>query len=87
MVYNVRDLTRKEVIYMNKKPVTAIIVGAGHRAMVYSELAKTNPELLRIVGVADPNPVRRKKTMEYFGFGEDMCLDRKSTRLNSSHMA
>lgn len=61
MVYNVRDLTRKEVIYMNKKPVTAIIVGAGHRAMVYSELAKTNPELLRIVGVADPNPVRRKK--------------------------
>ena len=74
MVYNVRDLTRKEVIYMNKKPVTAIIVGAGHRAMVYSELAKTNPELLRIVGVADPNPVRRKKTMEYFGFGEDMCF-------------
>jgi len=31
---------------MNKKPVTAIIVGAGHRAMVYSKLALTNPELL-----------------------------------------
>ncbi len=25
---------------MEKKPVTAIIVGAGHRAFVYSELAK-----------------------------------------------
>ena len=62
-------------ITMQSKPVTAIIVGAGHRAFVYSELAKTNPELLKIVGVADPNPVRRKKAMEYFGFSEDMCFD------------
>lgn len=57
------------------EPITAIIVGAGHRAFVYSELAKTNPEMLKIVGVADPNPVRRKKAMEYFGFGEDMCFE------------
>ncbi len=60
---------------MEKKPVTAIIVGAGHRSFVYSELAITNPELLKIVGVADPNPVRRKKAMEHFGFGEDMCFE------------
>ncbi|MBQ7741186.1 MAG: Gfo/Idh/MocA family oxidoreductase [Eubacterium sp.] len=60
---------------MSNKPVTAIIVGAGHRAFVYSELAKTNPEMLKIVGVADPNKTRQKKAMEYFGFGEDMCFD------------
>ena len=60
---------------MSQKPVTAIIVGAGHRSFVYSELAITNPELLKIVGVADPNPVRRKKAMEHFGFGEDMCFE------------
>ena len=30
---------------MDNKPVTAIIVGAGHRAFVYSELAKTNPAM------------------------------------------
>lgn len=60
---------------MEQKPVSAIIVGAGHRAFVYSELAITNPELLKIVGVADPNPVRRKKAMEHFGFGEDMCFE------------
>ena len=60
---------------MDKKPVTAIIVGAGHRALVYSELAITNPELLKIVGVADPNPVRRKMCMEKFGFSEDMCFE------------
>ena len=60
---------------MNDRPITAIIVGAGHRAFVYSELAKTNPEMLKIVGVADPNPIRRKKAMDYFGFGEDMCFE------------
>lgn len=59
---------------MENRPITAIIVGAGHRAFVYSELAKTNPEMLKIVGVADPDPVRRKKAMDYFGFGEDMCF-------------
>lgn len=60
---------------MENKPITAIIVGAGHRSFVYSELAKTNPEMLKIVGVADPNPIRRKKAMDYFGFKEDMCFE------------
>jgi len=60
---------------MNNKPVTAIIVGAGHRSMVYSKLALTNPELLKIVGVADPDPIRRKKCRELYGFGEDMCFE------------
>lgn len=60
---------------MQNKPVTAIVVGAGHRAMVYSQLAIDKPELLKIVGVADPNPVRRKMVMEKFGFSEDMCFE------------
>lgn len=60
---------------MEQKPVTAIIVGAGHRAFVYSNLAKNNPELLKIVGVADPNPIRRKKAMDEFGFSYDMCFE------------
>ena len=60
---------------MNNKPLTAIIVGGGHRAFIYAELAKTNPELLKIIGIADPNPVRRKKAMEHFGFGGDMCFE------------
>lgn len=60
---------------MNNNPVTAIIVGAGHRAMVYSQLAIEKPQLLKIVGVADPNPVRRKMAMEKFGFSQDMCFE------------
>lgn len=60
---------------MQNKPITAIIIGAGHRSFVYSKLALTNPEMLKIVGVADPNPVRRKKAMDTFGFGEGMCFE------------
>lgn len=54
--------------------ITAIIVGAGHRAVGYAELAKIDPDKLKIVGVADPLPDRRKYCREYFGFSEDMCF-------------
>jgi predicted dehydrogenase len=56
------------------KPVTAIIVGAGHRSIGYADISFSHPDLLKIVGVADPNPVRRKMTMERYGFSEDMCF-------------
>ena len=32
---------------MENKPITAIIVGAGHRSFVYSELARPTPKCLR----------------------------------------
>ena len=38
--------------------ITAIIVGAGHRALGYAELAKIYPDQLKIVGVADPQADR-----------------------------
>lgn len=60
---------------MDKKPVTAVIVGAGHRAFVYAKLAQTNPELLQIVGVADPNPIRREKARALFGFPKENCFE------------
>ncbi|WP_177918757.1 Gfo/Idh/MocA family protein [uncultured Eubacterium sp.] len=72
---------------MNDRPITAIIVGAGHRAFVYSELAKTNPDMLKIVGVADPNPIRRKKAMDYFGFGEDMCFENAEELASKGRLA
>ncbi len=60
---------------MNPKPITAVIAGAGHRAFVYSKLALTDPDKLKIVGVADPDKIRRKKAMEMFGFPEENCFD------------
>ncbi len=59
----------------NKKPVTAVIVGGGHRSFTYAQLAIEDPSALKIVGIADPNPDRRKKAMKMFGFGEDRCFE------------
>lgn len=56
------------------KQITAIIVGAGHRAILYSLYALEHPDELKIVGVADPDPIRRKKVAEMHGFGEEMCF-------------
>jgi len=50
------------------EPLTAIIVGAGHRAITYARLALTNPDRLKIVGVADPNPLRREWCRKTYGF-------------------
>ncbi len=59
---------------MNAKPVTAIIVGGGHRAFTYAELALKSPEKLKIVGIADPNPFRCEKARKMFGFPEENCF-------------
>jgi hypothetical protein len=45
---------------MEKKPVTAIIVGAGHRSMAYADFSLRHPDMLKIVGVADPDKFRQK---------------------------
>ena len=55
--------------------LTAIIVGAGHRSLAYAHLAEIKPDALKIVGVADILPERRKYTAVRFGFGEDMCFE------------
>ena len=56
-------------------PVSAIIVGAGHRAMLYASYAKLHPEALTIVGVADPDPIRRKKAAACYRIRQDMCFE------------
>lgn len=55
--------------------ITAVIVGAGHRAMLYASLAQKSPEKLKIVGVADPIKQRREMVAELYGFGEEACFE------------
>ena len=43
------------------KPVTAITLGAGARGNVYGDYGIEYPEQLKIVGVAEPNPVRNDR--------------------------
>ena len=49
-----------------KKPVTAIVLGAGNRGGAYSSYAKTYPDELEIVGVAEPIPYRRERMSKAF---------------------
>jgi predicted dehydrogenase len=57
------------------QPLTAIIVGAGHRGILYGSYSEAHPEELQIIGVADPDPVRRENTRKLFGFSENMCFE------------
>ena len=53
--------------HMSRQPLTAAIVGAGHRSVLYASLAKSHPEDLRIEAVADPDDVRRRKAAQDHG--------------------
>lgn len=57
---------------MSSKPVTAAIVGAGHRGMGYGRYSKSHPEALKIVAVADPNEIRRRAAAEEFEIPAEM---------------
>ncbi|MFL7810340.1 MAG: Gfo/Idh/MocA family protein [Anaerolineae bacterium] len=58
-----------------RKPVRAVIVGAGHRAMVYASYARSHPDELEIVGVADPRELRRRHVAEMFGLSPEQCFE------------
>jgi predicted dehydrogenase len=60
---------------MTEKPLTAIIVGAGHRAMVYADYATQHPDELQITGVADPDPRRREQAASHFNIPPERCFD------------
>ena len=62
------------MISMSKNPVTAIILGAGHRSMAYAQYAEMHPDELKIVGVAEPDEYRRNLVRERFGFDESHCF-------------
>lgn len=57
------------------QPVTAIIVGAGHRSLIYARYARTNPERFRIVGVADPDEGRRRMAQRMFDLPDSMLFE------------
>lgn len=56
------------------KPVTAIIVGAGHRATAYASYALREPGKLKIVGVADPVEHRRLSVANKYGVDSSMLF-------------
>ena len=70
---------RRERIERKHGPVTAIVVGAGHRSIVYASYAEQHPDELQIVGVVDPDPIRRERTAEQFRISPDSVFDSVET--------
>jgi predicted dehydrogenase len=52
---------------MSAKPLEAVIVGAGHRSVLYASYAEKAPQDLRVVGVVEPWDERRERAAERFG--------------------
>lgn len=57
------------------KPITAIIVGGGHRSFIYGDYSLQHPDELKIVGIADPDKSRRNSAVERFGISADCCFE------------
>lgn len=56
------------------KPVTAITFGAGARGNVYGDYAIEYPDQLKIVGVADPNPLRTERYSRKHEIPAEQCF-------------
>ena len=56
------------------KPVTAIIVGGGHRSIIYADYSLSHPDELKVIGIADPDESRVEMAAKKYGFSKDYCF-------------
>ena len=54
--------------------VSAVLVGLGHRSVGYATYADSHPDELEIVGIAEPDDVRRGRYAERFGVSPENCV-------------
>lgn len=57
------------------KQLSVIIIGAGGRGRTYSHFMNEMPDKYKIVGVAEPNDVKRKMTQKKFSIPEENCYE------------
>ena len=60
----------------SRPAITAVLVGAGSRGReAYGAWALKNPDRLKFIAVADPNPEKRKLFQELHGIQPDLCFE------------
>lgn len=72
---------------VKNRPLTAVIVGAGHRSVAYGKYALKNPERMKVVAVADPNPLRRAAVAEQHQIPSDLCFEGYEALANRPRVA
>lgn len=58
---------------LKQKPISAVIIGAGHRSLLYASYSVTHADELQIAGVVEPDDVRRKWTMDAYKLPPEHC--------------
>ena len=58
-----------------KKQITVVLLGAGNRADVYASVSLESPEKLKVVGIVDPDPIRRELMRKKYGVSEENCFE------------
>ena len=48
------------------EPLKTVIVGGGHRSLIYAGLSDIKPDMMEIVGIVDPNEFRRNSIAEKY---------------------
>lgn len=56
-----------------KKPIRAVLAGAGNRGMIYAGYSLKHPEELRITAVVEPREIRRRHAAEMFSIPPERC--------------
>ncbi len=56
-------------------PLKVVIIGGGHRSLIYAGLSDIKPELMEVVGVADPNEFRRNSIAEKYSIPKEHIFE------------
>lgn len=59
---------------MDKK-IKVVLLGAGNRADLYASTSLRHPEKMEVVGIVDPDPVRKKLMQEKYNVPDENCFD------------
>lgn len=68
-------------------PVKAVIVGAGHRSMLYASYSMQHVDELKITGVVDPDKIRRDNAAKIFELPENSCFESVQEFVNGTKTA
>ncbi|MFN5164073.1 MAG: Gfo/Idh/MocA family protein [Pseudomonadota bacterium] len=92
-IESARALGLQEDLYANpqhrplERPVTVLIIGAGHRGTVYANFAARHPAEMRVVAVADPNAHRRQRFARLHQIASENCFDGWESALEHERLA
>ena len=56
-------------------PIRVVLVGAGNRADIYASVSLTYPEKLQVVGIVDPDPIRRELMRGKYQVPQENCFE------------